>query len=118
MILTAGYILWTIQRVYLGPEYKGPHGDHLTPITGRELLIAVPLLSFAIFFGVYPQAIFNYMMPSVNLSVDQLADWTRDVKDHGGTAPLPTAAAAVPQGPAQPSAAASEFPEPLEVLSQ
>ncbi len=22
--------LWTIQRVYLGPEYKGPHGDHLT----------------------------------------------------------------------------------------
>ncbi len=27
VILTAGYILWTIQRVYLGPEYKGPHGD-------------------------------------------------------------------------------------------
>ena len=25
VILTAGYILWTIQRVYLGPEYKGPH---------------------------------------------------------------------------------------------
>ena len=22
VILTAGYILWTIQRVYLGPEYK------------------------------------------------------------------------------------------------
>ena len=30
VILTAGYILWTIQRVYLGPEYKGPHarGPH------------------------------------------------------------------------------------------
>ena len=27
VILTAGYILWTIQRVYLGPEYKGPHAD-------------------------------------------------------------------------------------------
>ncbi len=27
VILTAGYILWTIQRVYLGPEYKGPHGE-------------------------------------------------------------------------------------------
>ena len=29
VILTAGYILWTIQRVYLGPEYKGPHADAL-----------------------------------------------------------------------------------------
>ncbi|MGH7135377.1 MAG: complex I subunit 4 family protein, partial [Pirellulales bacterium] len=35
VILTAGYILWTLQRVYLGAEYKGPHGDHITPITGR-----------------------------------------------------------------------------------
>ncbi len=64
VILTAGYILWTIQRVYLGPEYKGPHGDHLTPMTPRELAIAVPLLALAILFGVYPQAIFNYMTPT------------------------------------------------------
>ncbi len=30
VILTAGYILWAIQRVYLGAEYKGPHreGDY------------------------------------------------------------------------------------------
>ena len=95
VILTAGYILWTIQRVYLGPEYKGPHGDHLAKITPRELSIAVPLLSLAILFGVYPQAIFNYMTPSVDRSVDQLADWTREVKDHGGTAPPPAAAAAI-----------------------
>ena len=73
VILTAGYILWTIQRVYLGPEYKGPHGDHLTPITPRELAIAVPLLALAILFGVYPQAIFNYMEPSVTQQVNELA---------------------------------------------
>ena len=36
VILTAGYILWAIQRVYLGAEYKGPHEDHLTPMTLRE----------------------------------------------------------------------------------
>ena len=36
VILTAGYILWTIQRVYLGPEYKGPHAEALTPMTRRE----------------------------------------------------------------------------------
>ena len=82
VILTAGYILWTIQRVFLGPEYKGPHGDHLTRITPRELAIAVPLLTFAIVLGVYPQALFNYMERSTSQSVTQLAKWTEvNVKD-------------------------------------
>ncbi len=30
VIITAAYILWTIQRVYLGPEYKGPHAEDFT----------------------------------------------------------------------------------------
>ncbi|HXT58828.1 MAG TPA: NADH-quinone oxidoreductase subunit M [Pirellulales bacterium] len=81
VILTAAYILWTLQRVYLGAEYKGPHGDHITPITGRELAIAVPLLAFAIWFGVYPRAVLDYMEPSINQEVDDLAIWTRDVKE-------------------------------------
>jgi NADH-quinone oxidoreductase subunit M len=80
VILTAGYILWTIQRVYLGAEYKGPHGDHLTRITPRELAIAVPLLALAILFGVYPQAVFSYMEPSVTQGVKDLAEWTKNVK--------------------------------------
>jgi NADH-quinone oxidoreductase subunit M len=77
VILTAGYILWTLQRVYLGPEYKGPHGDHITPITGRELAIGAPLLALAILFGVYPRAVFDYMTPSVNKEVADLAAWTQ-----------------------------------------
>jgi NADH-quinone oxidoreductase subunit M len=77
VILTAGYILWAIQRVYLGAEYKGPHGEALTPITAREFSIAAPLLAFAIFFGVYPKALLDYMQPSVDKTVVQLADWTR-----------------------------------------
>ncbi|MEX0978901.1 MAG: NADH-quinone oxidoreductase subunit M [Pirellulales bacterium] len=76
VILTAAYILWTLQRVYLGPEYKGPHADHLTPMTARELAIAVPILTFAIILGVYPQAVFHYMTPSVDRTVDNLAAWT------------------------------------------
>ncbi|MFN9368973.1 MAG: NuoM family protein [Planctomycetia bacterium] len=79
VILTAAYILWAIQRVYLGAEYKGPHGDHLTPITGRELAIATPLVFLAILFGVAPQLIFNYVTPTVNRQVETLADWTRRV---------------------------------------
>jgi NADH-quinone oxidoreductase subunit M len=78
VILTAAYILWTLQRVYLGPEYKGPHGDHLHPMTGRELAIAAPLLALAIAMGVFPQAVFRYMTPSVNRTVEQLTDWKKN----------------------------------------
>lgn len=99
VILTAGYILWAIQRVYLGAEYKGPHGDHLTPITGRELAIAVPLVFFAILFGVAPQLIFNYVTPSVNRQVETLADWTRRVRpDAPAAQPALVSAPAAPAG--------------------
>jgi NADH-quinone oxidoreductase subunit M len=96
VILTAGYILWTIQRVYLGPEYKGPHGDHLYPMTAREVAIAAPLLTFAILLGVYPQALFNYMTPTINAQAQTLADWTENVKKtatNGNGIPFATAAA-------------------------
>ena len=75
VIITAAYILWTLQRVYLGAEYKGPHGDHLTPMTPRELAIAAPLLALAIFLGVYPNAVFRYMRPTVDRTVQDLVDW-------------------------------------------
>lgn len=81
VILTAAYILWAIQRVYLGAEYRGPHEDALTPITPRELSIATPLVFLAILFGVAPQTLFQYVTPSVNQQVENLAEWTRDVHD-------------------------------------
>ena len=78
VVLTAGYILWAIQRVYLGAEYKGPHEEALTPITKRELAIATPLMIFALLFGIYPQFLLDYMQPSVDLQVEQLAAWTQE----------------------------------------
>jgi NADH-quinone oxidoreductase subunit M len=80
VILTAGYILWAIQRVYLGAEYRGPHGDHLTPINARELCVAVPLFVLAIVFGIFPNTILRYMNATVDAQVEQLATWTEEVK--------------------------------------
>jgi NADH-quinone oxidoreductase subunit M len=90
VILTAGYILWALQRVYLGPEYKGPHPEALTPMTAREFSIAAPLLALAIYFGVNPQSLLNYMQPSVDKTVVELTDWT---KTHDQQAPPQQAAA-------------------------
>ncbi len=72
VILTAGYILWTIQRVYFGPTYKGPHPEALTPMNSREMAIAYTLLVFAIVLGVFPQLLFDLMDPSIELLVNNL----------------------------------------------
>jgi NADH-quinone oxidoreductase subunit M len=52
VILTAGYMLWTIQRVFFGPEkpeYKG-----FPEVTQRELVVLTPLAVMAIALGVLP----------------------------------------------------------------
>jgi NADH-quinone oxidoreductase subunit M len=78
VIVTAGYILWAFQRVYMGAEYRGPHGDHLTPTTLRENAIAVTLVVAAIVFGVAPQqALFQYMNPTIHQTVDDLVAWQK-----------------------------------------
>jgi NADH-quinone oxidoreductase subunit M len=72
VILTAGYILWTIQRVFLGPEYKGPHAEEITPINGREAVIGGLLLAFAIIMGVFPETMFGMMRASMDALVKSL----------------------------------------------
>ena len=65
VILTAGYILWALQRVYLGAEYRGPHPEALTPSNGRENAVGAILLALAIVLGVYPALLFDVMEPSI-----------------------------------------------------
>jgi NADH-quinone oxidoreductase subunit M len=73
VILTAGYILWTIQRVYLGPEYKGPHPEALTPANGRENTVGIILLGLAIVLGVLPFLMFDIMDESTRLLTESLS---------------------------------------------
>ena len=91
VILTASYILWTLQRVYLGAEYKGPHAEALVPIKGRELAIAAPLLGLAILFGVYPRIVFDYMSPTIEQEVNRWAEW-RQRADENTPPPINAAA--------------------------
>ena len=60
VILTAGYILWALQRVYLGPEYKGPHPEAITPMNAREKAIGWALIVPCFALGVYPNFVFDY----------------------------------------------------------
>ncbi|HXG12514.1 MAG TPA: NADH-quinone oxidoreductase subunit M [Gemmataceae bacterium] len=70
VVLTAGYILWTVQRVYLGtnPAYK----DY-PDIDLRELAAITPLAVLAVVLGVMPSLLLSWMDPSVTGLVNQLA---------------------------------------------
>ncbi|MBI4525451.1 MAG: NADH-quinone oxidoreductase subunit M [Deltaproteobacteria bacterium] len=64
VILTAGYLLWTIQRMYLGPineKYKA-----LSEINARELFTLVPLGVIVVILGVYPHAVLDLLRSSLD----------------------------------------------------
>jgi NADH-quinone oxidoreductase subunit M len=70
VVITASYILWTLQRVYFGtnPAYK----DY-PDISVRELACIIPLVVLAVLLGVLPSLVFWWMEPSVTALVDSLA---------------------------------------------
>lgn len=80
VILTASYILWAIQRVYLGPEYRGPNVEELSDVSPREFAIALPLCVLAVLLGVFPAIMFRYMDKTVDQQIADLTEWTEDVK--------------------------------------
>jgi NADH-quinone oxidoreductase subunit M len=64
VILTAGYLLWTIQRVYLGP----PNEKYLkmAEINGREMFTLVPLGVIVVIVGIYPQVVLDLLRASLD----------------------------------------------------
>ncbi len=56
VVLTAGYILWMFQRIYMGqpkPDY-----DHYEPVNAREYAIMAVMGVAAIVFGIVPVLVF------------------------------------------------------------
>jgi NADH-quinone oxidoreductase subunit M len=94
VILTAGYILWTLQRVFLGRE--GDRKGHAVPdMNMREVLIAVPLVVFTVALGVMPQALLlKWMGPSVDQTVQAVtrARTLQSEAQAGSTVPPPVVA--------------------------
>jgi len=64
ILLGAGYMLWTLQRIFFGN--LNPKWNTLADLTAREYLMLVPLCIIIIFLGVYPSAMLNMMNTSVN----------------------------------------------------
>ncbi len=71
VVITAAYILWTLQRVYFGTNdaYKDYKDMSL-----REAVVAVPFVVLSIVLGIFPwQSLLSWMQPSVSGLVDSLS---------------------------------------------
>ncbi|MCK6554963.1 NADH-quinone oxidoreductase subunit M [Candidatus Binatia bacterium] len=69
VVLTAGYLLWTMQRMFLGARNEKYAG--LPEINGRELFTLAPLAAIVVVLGVYPQAMLDLMRASLH-SINQM----------------------------------------------
>ncbi|HEY6952118.1 MAG TPA: NADH-quinone oxidoreductase subunit M [Bacteroidota bacterium] len=71
IVLTAAYMLWTLQRVFLGaPNEKWAS---LPDINGRELFTLVPLAVIVLILGIYPSFMLDLMTSSMNHLVTVMA---------------------------------------------
>jgi NADH-quinone oxidoreductase subunit M len=73
VVLTAGYILWTVQRVFLGSstQYEGTPDINVWP----ELAAVVPLVVLAVLLGVYPDSLLSWMNPDVTQLASDLREF-------------------------------------------
>ncbi len=63
IVLTAGYILWAIQRVFLGPlneKYR-----EIKDMTAREIFCQAPFAALALLFGIAPALLLDVFDPSI-----------------------------------------------------
>ncbi|MCX6825793.1 MAG: NADH-quinone oxidoreductase subunit M [candidate division Zixibacteria bacterium] len=72
VVLTAGYILRMVQRMFLG-EFNLAKWGGLTEINLREILTLVPLAILTIFIGVYPSPLSNMMKATLENIVNLMA---------------------------------------------
>jgi len=63
IVVTAAFLLWTLQRVFLGPtneKYKD-----FPDVTGREVFVMAPLAFLCVLLGVAPYLLLDWMAPSI-----------------------------------------------------
>ncbi len=67
LVLSAGYYLWTLQRMFFGKYWvkDAAWHDNLKDLTLREYLMFVPLIAMIIWFGIFPGTLLDLISNSV-----------------------------------------------------
>lgn len=64
VLLGAGYLLWTYQRVFFG-QLKNEEYAKLPDLHFKEIVSLVPLVIFMILVGVYPKSVITFISSSI-----------------------------------------------------
>ena len=70
VIISAGYLLWAIQRILFNPLDK-PENEHVSDLNGRELAVMLPLIACIVWLGVYPKPVLQSMEVAATKFVTQ-----------------------------------------------
>jgi NADH-quinone oxidoreductase subunit M len=65
IVLTAAYMLWTIQRIFFGQQR--PQSHHFPEISRREITVLAPLTAMAVLLGIVPTFLY-FMFTSQTVS--------------------------------------------------
>jgi NADH-quinone oxidoreductase subunit M len=63
IVVTAAFLLWTLQRVFLGP--LNPKYENFKDVTGREIFTMAPLVFLGILLGVLPFLLLDWIGPTI-----------------------------------------------------
>jgi NADH-quinone oxidoreductase subunit M len=74
ILLNATYLIWTIQRVFLGNFYLHYPGwlAELKDLHTKEYILFIPLLLLIFLLGIYPQLLLDLITDSTNLLVTRI----------------------------------------------
>lgn len=72
ILLGAGYMLWTLQRIFFGKLNE--KWSSLADLDTREYIMFIPLTIIIIFLGIYPSGMLDIMNSSVNTLVEFMAN--------------------------------------------
>ena len=71
VVLTAGYMLWLLQRVFMGPE--NTKWSKLADLRTSEIVVLGSLLALVVLWGVYPASLSNIYEPSSSTLVSYVS---------------------------------------------
>ena len=77
VVLGAAYMLWLYRRVVFG-SVTNPEVSTMKELSGREMVLFVPIILLVIWLGIYPKAYMAAMEPSVAQLIKQVSLNTDD----------------------------------------